>query len=109
MPRSKKYSKKSRNPNAWILFSNEFYKFHCQKGTKRSDAMKLAKYVWDRMSKEQKCYYYYLSDQKRLGFSKCKAKPGELMFVHESPVYEKQAEWKILFDEIINEKMLQDQ
>ena len=62
-----KSSKSIRTPNAWILFSNNYYELHCKPDRlKRTDAMKLAKIEWDSMSNPQKYPWYHLSNQIKL-------------------------------------------
>ncbi|RGB35300.1 hypothetical protein C1646_667828 [Rhizophagus diaphanus] len=80
--RSRKPSKSGRRiPNAWIIFSNEFYNKHYRTGkTKRTIVMKSAKFAWNSMSAQEKVLYYYQYEQLRK--SKLNCNPcNEIIFV----------------------------
>ncbi|RGB41828.1 hypothetical protein C1646_751600 [Rhizophagus diaphanus] len=52
---------KSRTTNAWILFSNDYdeeIRKHGKKNVKRTDSMKSAKIVWEKMPKRKKLNYF---------------------------------------------------
>ncbi|CAB4410774.1 unnamed protein product [Rhizophagus irregularis] len=51
--------KRSRFPNAWILFSKNFYSLNCEtRKIKRTEAMKSARIAWENMSSLQKNKYF---------------------------------------------------
>ncbi|RGB31369.1 hypothetical protein C1646_670966 [Rhizophagus diaphanus] len=55
--------KRSRSPNAWILFSNNFYSLKCEtRKIKRTDAIKSAKIAWENMSSLQKNQYFKICE-----------------------------------------------
>ncbi|CAB4397335.1 unnamed protein product [Rhizophagus irregularis] len=51
--------KRSRFPNAWILFSKKIYSLNCEtRKIKRTEAMKSARIAWENMSSLQKNKYF---------------------------------------------------
>ncbi|CAB4484145.1 hypothetical protein RhiirA5_421831 [Rhizophagus irregularis] len=60
-PKANKNHSKSRTPNAWILFSNDHdgeIRKHGRKNVKRTDSMKSAKRVWEKMPSPKKLNYF---------------------------------------------------
>ncbi|PKK56077.1 hypothetical protein RhiirC2_800808 [Rhizophagus irregularis] len=129
--RSRKLSKSGcKIPNAFIIFSNEFYdKYYRINKTKRTIAIKRAKLVWDSMSAQDKIPYYCQYEHLR---SRVNCNPrNEIIFVlneNGDDQYNKHVlnenindqynklvlneniddQCNKLFDEFINQEMLQD-
>lgn len=107
---SRKPSRSGRKiPNAWILFSNEFYnKYYKHEKVKRTLAMKVAKHVWSSMSVQEQAPYYYRSEKLKKSRLNCNTQStcNEIIFVLENENGNDQ--YEKLFDEVMNPEMFQD-
>ncbi|PKY55053.1 hypothetical protein RhiirA4_474257 [Rhizophagus irregularis] len=124
--RSRKLSKsRCKIPNAFIIFSNEFYnKYYRTKKAKRTIVMKSAQSAWNSMSAQEKIPYRYQYEQLKKSRANCNP-CNEIIFVlneNKNDQYNKleniddqynkleniDDQCNKLFEEFINQEMLED-
>jgi hypothetical protein len=101
-----------RTPNAWILFSNDYYKElrRSRRIKKRQEAMKIAQVKWSKMTGEKKRPWFRLAHERKhqLSMSDDPSDPFifDLSWIDSKKKTEDDICWE-LFYQFVNQDMLE--